>query len=88
MCQQNKQFDEWWNEQVKDGDGSWTSLERLAAKDAWNAATKLVEEKFTSTNTGRPKLPCDVCSDYTELKLMIDMGNRFCSHCGRLLRLL
>jgi radical SAM protein with 4Fe4S-binding SPASM domain len=29
----------------------------------WDAATKAAEEKFTSTNTGSPKLPavCDPC---------------------------
>ena len=57
MCQQNKEFDKWWDEQVKNGDGSWTSLERLSAKDAWEAATKLVEEKFTSTN--KESTPCE-----------------------------
>ena len=56
MCQHNKEFDKWWAKQVDNG-GTWTTLERLAAKDAWEAATKLVEEKFTSTNTGSPKLP-------------------------------
>ena len=60
MCQHNKQFDAWWNEQVKNGDGGWTSLERLAAKDAWKAATKLLEEKFTSTNTASFQLPLSV----------------------------
>jgi hypothetical protein len=57
MCQHNKQFDEWWGKQVENSDGSWTTLERLAAKDAWEAATKMVVEKFISTNTGSPKLP-------------------------------
>jgi len=62
MCQHNKQFDEWWAKQVDNG-GTWTTLERLAAKDAWEAATKLVEEKFTSTN--KQSAPCISCNTVT-----------------------
>lgn len=32
---ENKAFAKWWDETTNNGDGSWTSLERLAAHDAW-----------------------------------------------------
>jgi hypothetical protein len=68
MCQHNKRFDEWWAKQVDNG-GTWTTLERLAAKDAWEAATKLVEEKFTSTNTARDET----------VRSCTNCGNEHCS---------
>jgi len=64
MCQHNERFDEWWAKQVDNG-GTWTTLERLAAKDAWEAATRLAEEKFTSTNISSTEIcegtVCDYC---------------------------
>jgi hypothetical protein len=39
MCQHNKEFDAWWSKQVG-GSSEWSTLERLAAKDAWETVTK------------------------------------------------
>lgn len=40
----NTEFDDWWSELInnreKDGGGSWHTLERIAAHDAWDAASK------------------------------------------------
>ena len=59
MCQHNERFDEWWAKQVDNG-GEWTTLERLAAKDAWEAATKLVEEKFNSLQQRYAKIAAEL----------------------------
>lgn len=74
MCQHNKQFEEWWAQQVDNG-GEWTTLERLAAKDAWEAATKLVEEKFTSTNSAMDAI-CPNCDGTGEIIYTTVLGNR------------
>ena len=49
------------------------------------AVIKLVEEKFTSTNTGSPKLPpCNWCDGWSERS---QFGHYlYCPECGRQLR--
>jgi hypothetical protein len=78
MCQHNKEFDEWWSKQVGNS-SEWTTLERLAAKDAWEAATKIAVEKFTSTN--RQSTPCSHDSAAWHEKLV-------CDDCGKVLEYL
>lgn len=39
MTTQKTTFEQWWQQTVGDSD-QWTTLERSAALDAWNAATK------------------------------------------------
>jgi len=56
MCQHNKQFDAWWAEQVGNG-GTWTMLERLAAKDAWEAATKAASPAPSQPEPGEGAMP-------------------------------
>jgi hypothetical protein len=56
MCQHNKQFDAWWAEQVGNG-GTWTILERLAAKDAWEAATKAAHPAPSQPEPGEGAMP-------------------------------
>jgi hypothetical protein len=46
-------FEQWWER-----DGSRYEYAPQAAEEAWYAATKAAEEKFTSTNTGSPKCLC------------------------------
>jgi len=76
MCQHNERFDEWWAKQVDNG-GTWTTLERLAAKDAWEAATRLAEEKFTGTNRQSP--PCCECSHWvTMCEHQVEYGSHDC----------
>jgi hypothetical protein len=48
-------FIDWWNTHSDE------MFEDAIAKAAWNAATELVEEKFTSTNEGIPKTPVNCC---------------------------
>jgi len=40
-------FNEWWEDQTKDS-CQWGTLERLAAKDAWEFAEKQAEPKESS----------------------------------------
>ena len=37
-------FNDWWDDQTKDSD-QWGTLERLAAKDAWEFATRQGERR-------------------------------------------
>ena len=45
-----KNYDEWYQGWFRD------NVKAPYLRDAWDAATKAAEEKFTSTNTGSPKL--------------------------------
>ena len=48
-----KTFDSWLSDS---GHASWPSSMCQAMNKAWNAATKAAEARFTSNNTGSPKL--------------------------------
>lgn len=42
--EENKQFEEWWNKITVKSD-NWTTLERIAAHDAWMEARSVFKEE-------------------------------------------
>lgn len=50
-------------------------------------ALKLVEEKFTTTNSVSPKFsPCGECGSLASVEILVSNGDNYCRRCGRKLR--
>lgn len=61
---QNEEFTEWWNEQILDSN-RWTTLERIAAQNAWMEAHKRALNLCSVVSTSKC---CNVdCEEITEV---------------------